>query len=332
VATSERDIPMLKQFMTWSKINELDEGEVELLDGDAVNRLEPKIQCQSALLCKTDAVVNFGLLCNALKVDVQGHGVQFLMDTEVKNIKNVENKVHLTFAGGSTMDADILINCAGGSSLDIAKKMGLAEKYTALHFRGDYWKIEPSYGKKITHNIYSVPRKSEFPFLDPHIIIRPNGEREIGPNAVPVSGPTVYHGLARNFAGYIEKLFESPITNKARLFLNPEFLDLINHELKSSLYKGGMSKRVQKFIPSLNSDHLIAKGATGIRSSLIDRDGFVPEAVELSDDLSYHILNYNSPGATGAPAYSDHIVRQLVWSGLLKSPTKKDKAFDDLQI
>ena len=93
-----------------------------------------------------------------------------------------------------------------------------------------------------------------------------------------------------------------------------------------------MSKRVQKFLPSLNSDHLIAKGATGIRSSLIDRDGFVPEAVELSDDLSYHILNYNSPGATGAPAYSDHIVRQLVWSGLLKSPTKKDKAFDDLQI
>ena len=332
VATSERDIPILKQYMTWSKINEIDDSEVELLEGNEVNRLEPNIQCQGALFCKTDAVVDFGLLCNALKDDVQGHGVQLLMDTEVKQIENVGDKVHLTFAGGSTMEADILINCAGGNSLDIAKKMGLAKQYSALHFRGDYWKLEPSYGKKITHNIYSVPRRTEFPFLDPHIIIRSNGDREIGPNAVPVSGPTNYDGLARNIVGFAAKLFESPIANRAHLFVNPEFLDLVNHELKSSLFKGGMSKRVQKFVPSLNPDHLIGKGAAGIRSYLIDKDGFVPEAVEVSDELSYHILNYNSPGATGAPAYSNHIVRQIVRAGLLKSPTTRDKAFDDLEV
>jgi len=69
VATSERDIPILKQYMTWSKINEMDDGEVELLEGNEVNRLEPNIRCQGAIFCKTDAVVDFGRICNALKDD-----------------------------------------------------------------------------------------------------------------------------------------------------------------------------------------------------------------------------------------------------------------------
>ncbi|MFQ6011913.1 MAG: NAD(P)/FAD-dependent oxidoreductase [Nitrososphaerales archaeon] len=332
VATSERDIPILEQYVTWSKINELADGEVELLDGNAVNRLEPSVQCLSAIYCKTDAVVDFGQFCNALKDDVQAHGVQFMMETEVKRIERKGKRVQLALADKSLLEADLLINCAGGSSLDIAKKMGLAKHYAALHFRGDYWKIEPSFGKKITHNIYSVPRKSKFPFLDPHLIIRPSGGREIGPNAVPVSGPDVYHGIARNIAGFVAKTFESPVGNKARLLVNPEVLDLIYHEWRSSLSKGGMSKRVEKFIPSLNSDLLAGRGAAGIRTSLIGKDGFVPEAEEVSDELSYHILNYNSPGATGAPAFSAHIVRQLVRSDLLKPPTKRVKEFDDIEV
>ncbi len=38
------------------------------------------------------------------------------------------------------------------------------------------------------------------------------------------------------------------------------------------------------------------------------REGFVPEAVVVEEVRSVHVLNYNSPGATGAPAFSAHLV------------------------
>ena len=62
---------------------------------------------------------------------------------------------------------------------------------------------------------------------------------------------------------------------------------------------------------------LIRKGNAGVRSSLIDRNGFVPEAVFLEGVRSFHILNYNSPGATGAPAFSAFIVRKLIGGGFI---------------
>jgi len=39
--------------------------------------------------------------------------------------------------------------------------------------------------------------------------------------------------------------------------------------------------------------------------------------MELEGSNSYHIVNYNSPGATGAPAYSAVIVKTLQEKGLL---------------
>ena len=41
-------------------------------------------------------------------------------------------------------------------------------------------------------SVYSVPRFPEYPFLDPHWIVRFDGSSEVGPNAVPVFGPYSY--------------------------------------------------------------------------------------------------------------------------------------------
>ncbi|WKT58850.1 hypothetical protein QVH35_06005 [Candidatus Nitrosotenuis chungbukensis] len=39
--------------------------------------------------------------------------------------------------------------------------------------------------------------------------------------------------------------------------------------------------------------------------------------MDLEGDNSFHILNYNSPGATGAPAYSALVVKKLQERGFL---------------
>ena len=49
--------------------------------------------------------------------------------------------------------------------------------------------------------------------------------------------------------------------------------------------------------------------------------------MELENDNSYHIINYNSPGATGAPAYSAFIVKRLQEKGFLDYALKKKESF-----
>ncbi len=44
---------------------------------------------------------------------------------------------------------------------------------------------------------------------------------------------------------------------------------------------------------------------------------FLREVVEVPGPASVHILNYNSPGATGAPAYTAHLLDRLKSQGHL---------------
>ena len=76
--------------------------------------------------------------------------------------------------------------------------MNLGKEFTDLHFRGEYWFVEKAFGQKISRNVYSVPKIREYPFLDPHFIVRADGSREVGPNAVLVSGPNTYQGLSQS--------------------------------------------------------------------------------------------------------------------------------------
>jgi len=85
-----------------------------------------------------------------------------------------------------------------------------------------------------------------------------------------------------------------------------------------------MCDRVRRFIPGLKDSMLVGRGLSGVRSSLIDERGFIPEAIQIEGSNSIHILNYNSPGATGAPAYSALVVERLKESGTLDSLRKRE--------
>lgn len=76
---------------------------------------------------------------------------------------------------------------------------------------------------------------------------------------------------------------------------------MASNELSSSLSKTKMINRVRRFLPSLNSSDFKQRGRAGIRSLLIDKKGnFASESLLVENESSLHILNYNSPGATGA--------------------------------
>ena len=323
VAIGDSQFPTLNQYREWALQNGMGEKEVELLDAPSVKTLEPLVECKGAIYSKTDTAVNYGELTSCMSELSIKNGVEFLMGHKV--VRAQENSRGVTLEIGSHSDelasiaCGFLINAAGGNSMDIAHSMGLAKNYTDLHFRGEYWKVEPEFGIKVMRNIYSVARHTEFPFLDPHFIVRADGWREVGPNAVLVSGPNAYTGLSSTKSELLKKLVERPNYPKLRLFSSSQFLSLVWQEWRSSISKQAMCNRVRRFIPTMRVAQLRNRGLSGVRSSVIDRSGFVSEAVVIERESSLHILNYNSPGATGAPAYSAYLVGKLLAEGRLKT-------------
>jgi L-2-hydroxyglutarate oxidase len=227
------------------------------------------------------------------------------------------------------LSADYLINVAGGAALHIAHGMGLAKGYQALHFRGEYWEA-PSIFRDLTKmSVYSVPRYPEYPFLDPHWIVRIDGRREVGPNAVLVSGPYAYN-WHENMKFTLPKILES-ISDSGRaglfgLFTDRKFISLAIREAGSSVSKKAMIKRAKEFLPLLNPSYFTKRGTSGIRSSLINKYGkFVPDILFVGDENSVHVLNYNSPGATGALPVAAMLVSRIVRQGICNASERSEQ-------
>jgi L-2-hydroxyglutarate oxidase LhgO len=216
----------------------------------------------------------------------------------------------------SELSTDYLINVAGGAALHLAQAIGFARAYAVLHFRGEYW-VAPSFLRDLTKmSIYSVPKY-------PHWVVRIDGRREVGPNALLVSGPFAYD-WHQNMRLVIPKIMQS-IRASGRLglvtlFSDKRFLSLVIHEFRSSLSKRVMINRAKRFLPALDPSQFTIRGTSGIRSSLVDKNGkFVPDIIIVGDEDSVHMLNYNSPGATGALPIAALIVDRVMKLGKFRN-------------
>ena len=68
----------------------------------------------------------------------------------------------------------------------------------------------------------------------------------------------------------------------------------------------------QRHLANCKPEYFSKKGTSGIRSPIITPQGkFLLDVMEIENEHSFNIINYNSPGATGAPAYSAFIVQKL---------------------
>jgi L-2-hydroxyglutarate oxidase len=316
VATDERGIDRLDKYMAWGLENGLSKEEIRLLDKSQVAVMEPNVRCEAAIYCSKDGSVDYGLLTKALLQDLKSFGCNVLLGHRVNRV-SCDGIYRITTEQGRQIDAQYVVNAAGGNAMDIAHTMGVAKDYTDMHFRGEYWQAPARYHDLTKLSIYSVPKHPEYPFLDPHWIVRVDGRREVGPNAVPVFGPHAY-SWSKNLSDMIPKILESSRTGARKVFFDKKFLSLASMELKSSLSKTAMINRVREFLPQIRASYFTKRGTSGIRSSVIDKEGrFVPDTMLVRKDSSMHILNYNSPGATGALPMAAMIASQIMEAGFL---------------
>ena len=330
IALDEDQHKTLEKYMIWGKENGLTEEEVSILDHNQLKQKEPNVDCYSGLYCTKEGSTNYGLLTHAVKELAMKNGVDFLFNKNVNNVTESSDETSIIFSDNSSLTAKFIINCSGGNSLDIAKKFGLLDGYSDLHFRGEYWVANNNIANMVKTNIYTVPRYTEFPFLDPHWIKRANGETEIGPNAVPVDSPESYDSFIKDIPTALSKITDIMTGSAKKLLLNPEFISLVSKEFHSSVSKSAMVERVRKFIPKVSPEDFPKRGTSGIRTPVISPDGnFVSDMIEVDGKNSFHIVNYNTPGATGAPAYSAFVIKKLQESGVLeKSKSQKNSVWD----
>ena len=330
IALDEKQHKILEKYQKWGIKNGVSENNLTLLDSNQVKQKEENVKCHSGLFCKSDVSTDYaGLTQEIKKISIQ-NSTEFIFNKNIQSFDNNDDYVQINFKDNSSVKCNYLINCSGGNSLNIAKQFELLELYSDLHFRGEYWVADSNYANLVSTNIYSVARHPEFPFLDPHWIKRANGTTEIGPNAVPVPTPETYDGFVTDIPSTISKLGDILTGSAKKLFLNPDFLSLITHEFRSSLSKDVMVERVMNFIPKLKPSYFTKKGTSGIRTPVISPDGnFVSDVIEREGHNSFHIVNYNSPGATGAPAFSALVIKKLQNKGVLKNPISQKNTLWD---
>ena len=327
VAIDDSEIDVLIKHVEWARRNGLKKEDIKFLSKSEMLEMEPNVKCESGLVCFQDASTDYGLINQKLKEDAVKFGCNTSFENKFRAARfntNTGAKRKMTIIGtAKNITSDYVINAAGGNSLDIAHSLNLAMDFTDLHFRGEYLIAPSKYSNLTNRSIYSVPRYTDYPFLDPHWIRRTDGRCEIGPNAVPVFSPYAYN-LADNLKNLVPKLFESSKLGVMKLFLNKDFIRLASNELSSSLSKTKMINRVRRFLPSLNSSDFKQRGRAGIRSLLIDKKGnFASESLLVENDSSLHILNYNSPGATGAMPFAANIVKQLIQKNIVNPTSRK---------
>jgi L-2-hydroxyglutarate oxidase len=316
VAVREADVPTLEQYRAWSEENGMREDEIELLDREGVKALEPEIKCQAGFFSKTDVSVDFGVFTRSIWSLASRNGVVFLGGLVYESAKLDGNLLSVRFRKGrgfEEMRCKFMVNAAGGGALEIAQSLGLARQFASLNFRGEYWIVDEPFASRVGRNIYTPSRYPQYPFLDPHFVVRADGTRQIGPNAALVTGPYVYRGFGLSET---KGMLANPMAPKLKLLASGSFLSMVSKEWRSSLSKEVMCDRVREFVPGLKAGMLKAKGVSGVWTSIVDNKGFLPEALMIKGPNSAHILNYNSPGATGAPAFSAMVLAGLRIGGL----------------
>jgi L-2-hydroxyglutarate oxidase len=94
-----------------------------------------------------------------------------------------------------------------------------------------------------------------------------------------------------------------------------------------------MIARAREFLPTLRASAFTKRGTSGIRSSVIDRAGrFLPDTLVHWADSSVHVLNYNSPGATGALPMAAKIAARILKQGRLAAAVTSRSLWDAAAI
>jgi len=208
-------------------------------------------------------------------------------------MKETADNVQITTSTIS-VECQLIINCAGLYSDEVAK-MHLGKLDTRIiPFRGEYFELTAEAEHLVKHLIYPVPDPN-FPFLGVHFTRMIGGGIEAGPNAVFAFKKEGYLRTDFNFKEFFGSLlwpgFQKVMFKYWKTGLS---------EMYRSFSKKAFTKALQRLIPEVQEEHLVPAPA-GVRAQACDRTGGLLDDFKIvHEKRAIHVINAPSPAATSS--------------------------------
>jgi (S)-2-hydroxyglutarate dehydrogenase len=289
VATSNAEVPRLRTLFERGARNGL--TGLRWLGPSEARAIEPAVNAVAAVHVPEEGIVDYPAVCRALAEAITEAGGRVILGARVQALR--PRWVAETTAG--TFEGDLLINCAGLQSVQIARKAGAQVDIRIVPFRGEYFVLRPDRAHLVRHLIYPVPDPA-FPFLGVHFTRHIDGRIEAGPNAALAfdtpegRSALAFPGLWRFLAKYPRVCFD---------------------EMRRSGSRALFARALSRLVPDIRADDL-APGGAGVRAQAMRLDGTLVEDFHFVDQPgALHVLNAPSPGATASLAIGREIVARL---------------------
>lgn len=294
VATDSSELPHMNKVYQNGIANGVED--LRLISTTEIKEVEPYCEGVGGIWVGCTGIIDYvGFTQKLAELLEQKFNGRLFLNTEAQQfVKQGDYTTIKTNRGDFT--TKYMVACAGLQSDRIAKKEGTGTSSAILGFRGDYYDLSEKGMSKVRNLIYPVPNP-QFPFLGVHFTRMIGGGVECGPNAVFVFKREGYSKTAFSVKDTVAAL---SYTGTWKFFAKHWRFGL--EEYRGAFSKAYFLKRLQKLIPSLESDDIVPARA-GVRAMALGKEGKMIDDFKIeARGNAIHVLNAPSPAATAALA------------------------------
>lgn len=230
VATEKEEIPSLDKLLTQGRTNGA--SELRIINQKELSELEPRIRGISALYSPETGIIDSHRLMQYLLDDTKSNGAMVVFNSELVAIEKLSDGYKVSVKNDSdivTLKTQILINCAGLDSDNIAEMAGIdidKFKYKLHYCKGQYFRVNGKNSSLINKLVYPVPQPKSGG-LGIHATLDLAGSLRLGPDdnyldgrhkdySVDNSKRTAFYLSVKKFMPFIKENELSPDTSGIR--------------------------------------------------------------------------------------------------------------------
>lgn len=290
VAVDAAELPALERIEARGRANGV---ACVAIGPEQLRELEPHAAGIRALQVPEAGIVDYPAVCQALARRCRARDARIVTGARVRRV-DIRADECVLVADSREFRARRIVSCAGLHSDRVARACGVDPGVRIVPFRGEYYEVAAHAHGLVRNLIYPVPDPS-FPFLGVHFTRTVRGGLECGPNAVLALAREGYRW--RDVAP--RDLAETLAWPGLRRLLARHWRTGLG-EVRRSLSRSAFARALQRLVPEIRADDLVAAPA-GVRAQALARDGaLVDDFLFVETARALHVCNAPSPAATAA--------------------------------
>ncbi len=263
---------------------------LSIISGDRAREMEPYIseKVVAALYAETGGIVSPYEMAIAYAENACVNGVEFLFEHSVNNVEKIGDAFRISCENGATVQAKVIINCAGVRSDDINNYI-CPEKLSVTARKGDYMLLDKACGYLCNCTLFQLPTKA-----GKGVLVTPttHGNILIGPTSTDRDTKEDVNTTAGELAEAFQKALKTmPSLSKRNIIT--QFSGLRAHDTSDDFIVGESSVKGFYNVAGIESPGLTAAPAIAV-----DMAGRVAAALSLEKNAAF------KPVRKGIPQFS----------------------------